>query len=272
MLYIARAAFVASFISLLTHWPNTSRAGTLAGQTVQPGATLDIDFPIGKVFQDYAASGGNPRPTEGRALISFPKGFDLARPWPILVVTSTADGNRTSPEDAPFYEKPAMAEDWIVLATDATIRPRDDSATWRLGPLGGALEYIHKQWPQSKQWPIAFAGFSGGAKCSEVIGPILAATGEVRICGFFLAGVNEDRLSAACKIYHPPSNFLNLPIWLSYGMDDHRAPYTAEEHVRASLQYGGFKNVRLQTFMGGHEVKPAEVQLALRWFRQVGNF
>jgi hypothetical protein len=247
-------------------------AAALAGQVVRPGGTLEIQFPIDTTFQNVAAQGGNPRPTEGKALISFPRGFDPARSSPILVVTSTADGNRTSPMDAPFYEKAAMAEGWIVLATDATIRPRDDSATWRLGPLGAALETIHKDWSGSKQWPVAFAGFSGGAKASEVVGAILASTGGIRVCGFFLTGINEDRLGRAYKIYHLPSDFLNTPIWLSSGMDDPRAPYSAHEHVRADLAYAGFKRVCLQTFMGSHEVKPAEVQLALRWFRQVGNF
>jgi hypothetical protein len=262
-------------MSLITSpmvWTSASEGATLAGQTVQPGGTLEIGFSIDKAFQDVAAQGGNPRPTEGSALISFPKGFNPARQWPILVVTSTADGNRTSPMDAPFYQKAATAEGWIVLATDATIRPRDDSATWRLGPLAAALQTIRKEWPQAKRWTVAFAGFSGGAKSSEVIGAMLAATGGLKICGFFLVGINEDRLGPAYKIYHLPPDFLNTPIWLSSGTYDPRAPYTAHEHVRAALAYAGFKRVRLQTFAGGHQVQPAEVQLALRWFRQVGNF
>jgi len=34
----------------------------------------------------------------------------------------------------------------------------------------------------------------------------------------------------------------------------------------------GFKHVRLESFAGSHQVQPAQVQLALRWFRQLGNF
>jgi predicted esterase len=55
-------------------------------------------------------------------------------------------------------------------------------------------------------------------------------------------------------------------------MSDQRAPYGAHERVRASLVNTGFKRVRLETFAGGHEVDSAQVQLALRWFRQVGKF
>src|SRR6516225_3826617 len=71
-------------------------SATLLGQPVRPGATLDIKFPVSPHFQDYAAAGGNPRPTTGHALISFPKNFDPARTWPILIVISTADNRRTN--------------------------------------------------------------------------------------------------------------------------------------------------------------------------------
>lgn len=269
---LIRVGFVVALISGALLSPPAAEAATLAGQIVRPAGTLEIQFPIEKSFQDVAAQGGNPRPTQGRALVSFPKGFDPARSCPILVVTSTADANRTSLMDEPFYERPATVEGWIVLATDATIRPRDDSATWRLGPLGGALELIHKQWPQSKQWPVAFAGFSGGAKSSQVLGALLASSGGIKICGFFLAGINDDRLGPAYKLFHLSSDFLNVPIWLSSGMNDPRAPYGAHEHVRASLVNTGFKRVRLEPFPGGHEVDAAQVQLALRWFRQAGKF
>ncbi len=96
-------------------------AATLAGQVVRPGGTLDIRFPVDKSFQDVAAEGGNPRPTQGRALVSFPRGFDPARTWPILVVLATTDAGRTNIMDAPFYQAPATSEGWIVLASEATM-------------------------------------------------------------------------------------------------------------------------------------------------------
>ena len=249
-----------------------AEGATLAGQTIRPGATLDIRFPIDKECQNYAAGGGNPRPSTGRAVLTFPKNFDPARPWPILIVTSTTDANRTSPMDAPWYEHPATVEGWIVLASDATIRPRVDSTTWRLGILVAALQAVRKEWPQAKQWPVAFAGLSGGAKISGALGVILAKSGVVNVCGFFLAGINDDRLSEAYNEFHPPRDFLRTPIWLSSGINDRIAPPGKHEHVKLSLEHTGFQRVRLQSFFGGHELKPAEVQLALRWFREVGKF
>src|SRR5438132_1406243 len=137
-------------------------AATLAGHPVQGGATLDFQFPINKFFQDYAAQGGNPRPTTGRARLIFPKNFDPARSWPILIVTPTTDLDRTS--------------------------------------------------------------------------------------------------------------IVNVPIWISSGMQDQIAPPGAQESVYYSLKRTGFKYVRLEKFFGGHALRSGEIQRALHWFREIGKF
>lgn len=245
---------------------------TLLGHEVRGGATLDFTYPVGKYFQDYAATGGNPRPRTGRALMTFPKGFDPARAWPILIVTSTTDYGRTSPHDEPWYVDPALAEGWVVLATDATIKSQQDSSFWRLGLLAAALEDIRKEWPQSAQWPVAFGGISGGAKRSAVLAAMMARSGTIRLCGLFLAGINEDRLTPAYQEYRPPSSFLEVPIWLSSGDKDQIAPSRAHEKVYFSLQRSGFKHVRLEGFFGGHQLKQSEVRRALKWFREMGRF
>ncbi len=247
-------------------------AATLAGHQVQSGGTLDLQFPISNYFQESAAQGGNPKPTTGRALIFFPKNFDPARSWPILIVTSTADLERTSLMDAPWYQDAAMKERWIVLATDATIRPRVDSVSWRLAILTAELQMIRDNWPQSSRWPVAFAGFSGGAKSSAFLGAMLAKNRGFRICGFFLAGMNTDRLSAAYHDYQPPADFLSIPVWLSSGTADQIARPGQVEGVHSSLKRAGFQQVRLEHFPGGHTVDSAEVQRALRWFREIGRF
>src|SRR5436853_5497119 len=114
----------------------TGEAATLAGQQVKTGPMIEIRFPVSKYFQDMAAQGGNPRPETGRAVLSFPPGFDPARRWPILIVTSTTDFHRTSIMDAPGYKPSADAEGWITFASDATSTPNHDSTPWRLAMLG----------------------------------------------------------------------------------------------------------------------------------------
>ena len=251
---------------------SVSSGATLGSQQIEPGGKIEIRFPVSKYFQDIAAQAGNPRPETGRAVLAFPAGFDPARPWPILIVTSTSDFNRTSAMDAEWYRAPATAEGWVVLGPDATIRPRLDSTQWRLGLLGAALDAIRKEWPQSAKWPVAFAGFSGGSKRSGVLGTMLAKSGSVRVCGFFLSGINEDRLGEAYKTYQPGRGFLEVPVWLSSGASDPVATPQAHNLVKASLERTGFKRVRLEQFGGGHQLKMSEVRRALQWFRQLGRF
>jgi hypothetical protein len=263
-------ALIVGFLCLLA--TASSDAATLAGQNVQPGGKIEIRFPVSKYFQDIASQGGNPRPETGRAVMTFPAGFDPSRNWPILIATSTSDFNRTSAMDADWYRAPATAEGWIVLGSDATISPRIDSTQWRLGLLAAALEAVRKEWPQSSGWPVAFAGFSGGSKRSGVLGPMLAKSGSVRLCGFFLSGINEDRLSEGYKTYQPGRGFLEVPVWLSSGAGDNVATPQAHNLVKASLERTGFKRVRLEQFGGGHQLKMSEVRRALQWFRQLGGF
>jgi hypothetical protein len=251
---------------------DVSCGATLAGKPVQGGGMVEIRFAVAKSFQDLATEGGNPRVETGRAVLMFPPGFDSARRWPVLVVTSTSDFDRTSIMDAEWYRRPATEEGWVVLAADATISPRIDSTQWRLAMLAAALEAVRKDWPQSARWPLAFAGFSGGSKRSGILGAMLAKTGSVRICGFFLSGINEDRLGEAYKTYQPGRGFLEIPVWLSSGSGDTVATPQSHGLVKASLERTGFKRVRLEPFAGQHQLKISEVRRALRWFRELGKF
>jgi hypothetical protein len=259
-------------VLLLLATVGTTNALTIAGKEAKPGPMIEIRFPVSKFFQEIAAQGGNPRPQTGRAVLSFPPGFDPARPWPIMIVTSTTDFNRTSIMDAPAYKPSADAEGWMVLASDATIKPNHDSTPWRLAMLGAALDALRKDLPQSRNWPVAFAGFSGGSKRSCLLGAMLAKGRAVNICGFFLAGINEDKMSESYRNYQPGTDFLNIPIWISGGMDDMIATPSLEGKAMASMRATGFKRVRIEHFMGVHQLKRSEVRLALRWFRELGGF
>ncbi len=234
--------------------------------------TVDVRFPVPKYYQQYAMHEGNPVPTTGRLFLLLPPNFDSRRVWPILIVTATKDRGHTGPSDAPWYRAAAAAEGWIVLATDATVRPRKDSVGWRLALLAAGLDVVHHDWPKSAQAPVAFAGISGGAKGSQWIGAILAQTHSLNIRGFFLSGINEDQMPEALKANPAPTGFLRVPLWISSGINDRIATPSQEEQVKASLVRTGFQNVRLSRFSGDHEVNRADLQSALKWFREQGQF
>jgi hypothetical protein len=163
-----------------------SEAATLGGKPVEGGGTVEIRFPVAKSFQDLAAEGGNPRVDTGRAVLMFPPGFDPARRWPILVVTSTSDFNRTSVMDAEWYRRPATAEGWVVLASDATISPRIDSTQWRLAMLAAALVIGVAWWLSAADRPAAPSAEEQGVRAA---------------CEAYVKAVNAGDASAVAKLW-----------------------------------------------------------------------
>ena len=128
-----------------------------------------------------------------------------------------------------------------------------------------ALDALHRSFPGSNKWPVACAGISGGAKRACLIAPLLAIKGN-RIAGLYLAGVNEDLLGEGYRKFHPGRDFLSTKIFITSGQSDKIATPAQTERVRRSMQINGFRQVRLETFPEGHNVKRPLTRAALRWF------
>ncbi len=248
----------------------TSSGAILPG-TAPASRTIDVWFPLPQFNREYAAQGGNPQPTAGRLLIYLPERFNPRQTWPVLIVNSTSDSGRTSVMDAPAY-RTATEDGWLVVATDANIRLRRDTISWRVAVLSAGLDVLHRDWPASKSWPVAFAGFSGGAKSAEWLSAIFAQMRSVRIVGIFLTGINDDRMPEALHAFQPPPDFKNVPIWISSGRNDGIAKPEAQRDAEGSLIHLGFRNVRFTNFFGGHELNRTDLRDALRWFRSLGHF
>lgn len=237
---------------------------TLAGQAIVPGRRLTINFPLAPEHARLAAEGGNPVCSTGVLVMHVPAGFDPQKPQRVLMCVSTSDFDLTSPQHMPFYRDTALAEGWVVMATDGPVKAKKDSTQWRLAFIAGALDLLQRQWPASKKWPVAFAGYSGGAKRCAYVLPMLARSG-VKFCGLFLTGINEDRLTESWDTYGRPSNITSVPVFISGGRGDKIAPPEVHLAVKRSMERKGFE-VKLELFDGGHEVYNPHVRDALRWF------
>ena len=167
-----------------------------------------------------------------------------------------------------FYRNAAVAEGWIVLAGDGDRPPSRDTAGWRAGMTLAALDALHSSFPGSKNWPIAVAGFSGGAKRAGNLAPLLAIAGN-RVIGIFLTGINEDRLSEGYRQFQPGSAFLRTPIYLSSGQQDKVARIADQQLVKRKMEQAGFTRVRQEIMPHGHAVSRSAIREALRWFREL---
>jgi len=268
---------------------------TFEGVPVTPGVPVQVSVPLNAQEKAYVAEGGNAVPPYTVAVLAVPPGFDPKKSWPVLVAFSSTDSQRQNRDALKFaYLRVAMAEGWVVLAGDGpTVAPRADSTGWRAGHTLAALDALHRSFPGSTRWPVACAGHSGGSKRASYISPLLALAGN-RIIGVFVSGITQESLaptqqapepgatnyfsastpSVCCESiaegyrrFHPGSNFLRTPIFISTGRVDRIATLEQQTIVEESLRRAGFTNIRHRVWDGGHFVKQSHVQEALRWFR-----
>ena len=261
---LAFAIALAGLISI----SGTAGAATFAGVPAAPGATVRAEVPLSPLQQRYVAEGGNAVPPHAVAVIALPAGFDPQKSWPVLVVFSTSDEKIQNRDDlVNYYRSTGLAEGWVLIAGDGPQLPRKDTSGWRIGMTMAALDAMHRSFPGSTKWPVAVAGFSGGAKRTGLMSPLLAVAGY-RIIGLFLTGLNDDTLSQGYQKYNPGPDFLRTKVFFSSGARDRTSPLLQQNSVKASMQRTGFSNIRHETFAGPHTVKRTHVAAALRWFRQ----
>ncbi len=118
-------------------------------------------------------------------------------------------------------------------------------------------------------WSYATGGFSGGAKYSGYMAALLADS-DYRVIGMFMGGCNEDMATKGLRDYGPKrSAFIRVPIFLSAGKEDNIAPVSSVEKVERSMDASGFKDIRMETYPGGHDPYPPHTDLALGWFEQL---
>jgi len=238
-----------------------------AGVPFSPGSTVRANVPLSAKEKSYSGQGGNPVPQSAVAVLATPANFNLRKSWPVLIICSTSDFKRQNRDDlVDFYRRVGLAEGWVLLAGDGPQHARNDTAGWRGAMTLAAIDALHHSFAGSEKWPMACAGFSGGAKGAGSIAPLLARNG-CRITGIYLTGVNEDYLSGGYARSQPGANFLSTPIYLSAGHDDRIARLEQQYDVVGSIKRTGFQRIRIGTFRGGHEVNDAQTSIALRWFR-----
>jgi hypothetical protein len=262
---------ISSFSLAIIFWSTAAEGGgtKFAGIPISPGATVRADVPLTEQEKSFATDGGNIPPANAVAVIAVPPNFDLLKKWPVLVVFSTSDYRTLNRNDlVNIYRSTALAEGWVVLAGDGPEFARHDSAGWRAGMTLAALDALYRSFPGSIKWPVACAGFSGGAKRAGFIAPMLALAG-CRIFGIYLTGINDDLLSPGYRNCRLGADFLKTPVFISSGRSDTVAPFQQQHLVELSIERSGFQRVRQEAFSGFHQVKKSHLVEALRWFRSL---
>ena len=232
-------------------------------------------IPAGQIVEFVLAPNARARMEAGKSgrkidiikgAVAVPDGFSLLKPRPILVVSVPSGG---SPIKAMAgYTNVALGAGWVVLAGEGPrVAVEDDTVQWGWGMLSSVLDFVSRSWPQTKAWPVACAGFSGGAKRSATVAAAMMKDGY-NVVGIFMGGCNEDRATLGLQLYQPGDRFKQVPIFLSNGTSD---PIAGPQHVAPvaeSMRRSGFGNIRLETYDAGHRMSDEQLKMALQWFKQ----
>jgi len=248
-------------------------AGMACGQTLHFGTNR---VQPGKLVEFFAPPNGGARlgaQRTGRVLASvkgafiLPPGYtNLARPCPLLIFSVPSGGSST--RGMSTMTNVALTEGWAILAADGPkIDASEDTIQWGWAMLSSVLDEFTKTWPPAKSWPVACAGFSGGAKRSAAVAAAMAHD-NWRVIGVFMGGCNEDRATLGWQLFGPGSRFKSVPMFLSNGVSD---PIANPQHgatVRDAMIRSGFTAVRLESHPGKHQLSQTHLREALRWFRR----
>ena len=240
----------------------------VGGTEIVPGQNATFRVPLDPDTVKELIKAGN-KATEAAVGLWLPPGFDPHKEWNVLLISATA--NSSSINSLFMYTGAAQTSGgWIVLAADGpSTPPKGDTTQWRWAMARAGLLALEAAWPAARQWPIAAAGFSGGAKRSGLLGALLCAD-ERPLIGMYMGGCNEDMATAGLKEYRPDRlAFRKVPVYLSAGKKDVVATVAAANKVRVSLEATGFREVRLETYDGAHEPDAAQIVDALNWFKEL---
>jgi predicted esterase len=252
----------------LTVLPLTAGAQRLHFGTnvVQPGKVIEFAAPLNGNARMEASALRLTMPTARGAFV-VPVGLtNLLKPCPLLIVSVPSGGSAI--RALPSITNTALNAGWAVLAADGPkVDQNDDTVQFGWAMLSSVLEQFHRTWPPSKQWPVACAGFSGGAKRSATVAAAMMKEGY-QVIGIFMGGCNEDRVTLGLQLYQPGERFKLVPIFLSNGTGDPIANPTHAATVAESMRRSGFQKLRLESYDGGHRQNNEHLIEALQWFRQ----
>ena len=243
-----------------------------AAPGLKPGGFAEFKAELPRELRLVAGQGQLSPVEHALITIGAPANLDPAREWPVLVISATSDPQYNSSRRLlAAYADTALKAGWIVVAVDPmeAVAVDNDSVGLRLALNTTALAVLELQWPSAARARLAFGGFSGGAKYSGWLAAAFASRGR-NVAGIYLAGINADAVISSARHFNVlNAEFKRTPIFLQYGDADGISTPSDHWNLHDELRRVGFKNVRVESFRGAHEVDPTPLRKALDWFREL---
>ena len=239
----------------------------LAAPGLTAGALNEFDVELPVALRNIAGRGSLSPVTHALITIAVPPKMDLGRERPVLVISATSDaGSHSSRRLLRAYAETALASGWVLVAADPaeSVTAEQDDVPLRLALNTAALAVMGRQWARGATAPLAFGGFSGGAKYSGWLAAAFASQGRT-VIGLYLAGINQNTLlDAATQFKVLNTDFKRIPVFLQSGEQDEVATRNIGRCWRADSR--GIQERSHRILPGTHEVEPGPLRIALEWF------
>jgi len=242
----------------------------LAAPALVHGTLREFNVELPNELRSMAGRGKLSHVMHALVTVAVPTGMDVGRDTPLLVVSATSEpGNESSRRLLRDYADAATSAGWMIVAADPaeSVTFEQDDVPMRLALNTAALAVVARQWPEAGKAPLAFGGFSGGAKYSGWLAAAFASQRRT-VIGIYLAGINQNTvLDGATQFGVLDAAFKRTPVFLQVGDRDDIATPGDHEALASELRRAGFRSVRIETFAGKHEVEAELLRTALLWFR-----
>jgi hypothetical protein len=244
---------------------------TFGGTVLEPGKASAFDLPLlpDESKEIKLATNGGLEAASIKACIAVPVGFDPSKPTPLLLVSSTTDGDGSSIRVLKNYLSSAMEKNWIVIAADGPAgKPtgKGDTPSYRFALQERLLREIHAKWPGSALWPMAHAGFSGGGGYASY-GTIWHSNQGKNLIGLLLEGSGWTPRHFIGDL-KKTANFRKVPVFYSIGDKDKVTTPELAKTSLAAIKEVGSRILREEHFDGAHERHIPHIGAALTWFME----
>jgi predicted esterase len=247
-------------------------ASVATGTGLKAGGSSEFNVELPQELRQIAARGGPTPVSHALVTVTVPANFDAARSYPVMVISATSDPQyHSSRRLLAEYAEVAVAVGWILVAADPAeeVSVERDSVNLRYALSAAALAALESQWPEAAKAPLAFGGFSGGAKFSGWLAAAFGRQGR-SIIGIYLAGINADTVISAARDFGVLNeSFRRTPVFLQSGRSDGVATPVDHRRIHDQLKRAGFSEVSIEYGAGSHEVDPRSLRTALDWFRKL---
>lgn len=241
----------------------------MVASPLEPGEKTVLPVQLEQREIRWIKSSGLSGLEKATAAIAVPQDFDSSGNYPVLVTCVTGDRYMSNIEEMDKYWPQAVREGWVVVTGWGDPHPDRDTKAYRRAVTVAAMRKLAEIYPQSRNWPVAVGGFSGGSKNAPITAAYLQQEGYP-IIGLFMGGCNQDLATYALKKISPDQEaFRVVPVFLSTGTSDRISTIKQSRWVMEKLSRSGFRHLRFEEYEGSHRLNRDHVPAALNWFSEI---